>query len=50
MEYMEIAVKNDVQQTAETMSVIYKTECVLDVNQDGWAQHVAQVRFNLNFV
>ena len=40
LEYMGIAVKNDVQRTAETMSVTYREELVLDVNQDGRAQLV----------
>ena len=41
--YMEIAVRKDVQLTAETMSVTYRKELVLNVLQDGWTQLVTQV-------
>lgn len=40
---MGIAVRNDAHQTAETMSVTYKEELVLDVNQDGRAEHATHV-------
>ena len=40
---MEIAVRNDVQLTAETMCVTYRKELVLDVNQDGRAEHATHV-------
>ena len=43
LESTDIAVKNDVLQTAETMSVTYRRERVFDVRQDGKAQLVAQV-------
>ena len=41
--YMEIAVRNDVQLTAETMCVTYRKELVMDVLQDGYTQLVTQV-------
>ena len=50
MEYMGIAVKNYVQPTAETMSVTYRRERVLDVNQDGRAQIVWHVWFQLQII
>ena len=40
---MVIIVKNDVHLTAKTMSVTYRKELVLDVNQDGMGQLVTQV-------
>ena len=47
---MEIDVKKTVQLTAKTMYVIYRVDRVLDVNQDGKAQIVAQVGLKLQFV
>ena len=41
--FMGITVRNDVQQTAKTMSVTYRTEHVLGASQDGVAQLVTQV-------
>ena len=40
---MGMTVINNVQLTAETMSVTYRRELVLDVNQDGQAQLVSHV-------
>ena len=40
---MEIAVRNDVQLTAETMCVTYRKELVMNVIQGGLTQLVTQV-------
>ena len=47
---MEITVNNDVQLTAKTMSVTYRRERVLVVNQDGRAQFVIHVRCKLQIL
>ena len=49
-ESMEIVVSYDVQLTAGITLVTFRKERVLDVHQDGMAQHVAKVRSMLELI
>ena len=47
---MEIVVSYNVQLTAGTTRVTYRKGRVLDVHQDGVAQHVTKVRSKLELI
>ena len=49
-ESLEIVVSYDVQQTAGITLVTYRKERVLDVHQDGMAQHVTKVSSKLELI